>query len=1066
MKKHLGIYTILWALLSLPALGQKGTLVQGYVKDKLSGEALPGANVIEVDSENRFLQGVPTDLNGFYMLKLSSDNAKIRITYVGFKTQLIDVNGRSKINITLEDDSQLQTVVVQEERYTSDGIIAIRDKVSAISQVKLDDLDAMGVASVDQMLQGNISGVDITALGGDPGAGMQIRIRGTATITGDREPLIVLDGMPYDVDIDNSFDFNAADQRDFGALLSISPEDIESIEILKDAASAAIWGSRAANGVIQIKTRRGRKMKPQLRYNFKGSVEQQPDAIPMLSGADYAILQKDARFVAGQKGEFRELNFDKDWELYHNYSQDTDWLDAITQLGANQTHNLSLAGGGEKAKYRVAADYFNQQGTTVGTGLDRISFRANLDYDVSNRLRISTDFAYTRSDNDRTFYGDERAIAYRVMPNMSIYERDTLGNLTGRYFLDDRPNVYQETRKTNENGIYNPVAVIDKGRHKYLENRLRSVFKLNYQMTDYLLLQSSISYDLVNGRTDKFLPAEASTSSWSESGTNFSAEGSSENFSVRTMTKLIYTPNLGVDHDLMVMGQWETTNSDGSTYSAQGGALPSGEFNDPGVAGVISGMGSSTSIGRAMGGLVRTHYKYKDRYIFGGGVRTDASSQFGDGTRWGMFPFASAGWRISEEDFLSEVSWLNELKFRGGFGVNGNPPRGFGHYSIYKTTTPYLGYGGIAPANAKLKNLSWERTYQYNAGVDFHALDNRLHVEMDVYRKETTGLLWDLGTPSSSGVDKIVQNQGGMRNQGIELALRGTPYRDDKWRIDLDFNIAHNVNSVVEVPETFTPESGDMLKNGNYAVRVTKGDPLGGFYGYRFKGVFKDLDAVKAYDKDGNVIIDPNTDKPLRMLMGGSNYAFTAGDAIYDDINHDGVIDESDVVYLGSSNPDYTGGFGFRVSYKGLSVSSRFHYRVGQDIVNRARMNAENMFNRNNQGAATMRRWRFSGDETDMPRAIYDKGFNWLGSDRFVEEGSYLRWKNLSINYRFDRELIKRLNFKDLSVFFTAYNLYTFTDYTGQDPEVPLGADPFFFGVDNSTTPPSRTYTLGLTVIF
>ncbi|BDD10577.1 SusC/RagA family TonB-linked outer membrane protein [Fulvitalea axinellae] len=1052
-------------LWSFSAVAQKGQLVQGYVKDAKTGEGLPGVTVVEVDQEERFVHGVVTDLNGFYMIKLTENNSKLQFTSVGYKRIMQPVNGSSKIDIGMrEENTELEVVTVQGERFTSDGFIAIRDKATAISQVKLDDLDALPVASVDEMLQGQISGVDITAVSGDPGAGMQIRIRGTATINGDREPLIILDGLPYDVQIDNDFDFNSADNRDYGAMLSIAPDDIETVEILKDAASAAIWGAKAANGIIQITTRRGRKMKPQLRYSYKSFVSVQPDPVPMLSGGDYVTLQKEARFNrnAGKTGDnFPELNYDETWEYYYNYSQNTDWLDEITQMGTSGEHNVSLTGGGEKARYRVGLGYFDQEGTTTGTGLQRLTFRSNLDYTVSTRLVVSSDFSYTRSDNQRSYYGNERSLAYRKMPNQSVYEYDTLGVRSDRYFLDPRAEAYQGR------GMYNPVAVLNEARHSYLENRLRSVFRVNYSITDYLTLTSNLSFDLVNGRTKLFMPEAASNAYMNESGINKSSEGSSDIFTTQTLTKLIYTPNLGADHQLTVLGQWQTRESRSSSYSATAGGLPSQYFDDPGAGGGrVNALSSSNGRSRSMGAVLNGHYKWKDRYILGGGARVDASSNFGDGTKWGMFPFASAAWRISEEDFLSEVMWVNDIKIRGSYGVNGRAPSGNSHYSIYKTGSQYMFQPNVYPSNVKLNNLRWEKVVQYNLGFESALFDNRLHMEFDVYRKTSTDLLWTLELPTATGYSALTRNQGGLDNKGIELSLRGEVYKTKDWRVNLQFNISKNINTVEEVPDNFRLERGNLLENGNYATHISEGDPIGGFYGYTYKGVYKRNEDAVVYDKFGEVVIDQNTGKPMRMMMKGSNYVFQGGDAIYGDRNYDGFIDESDVVFLGSSNPEFTGGFGVRVQYKGLSVSSNFHYRVGQDIVNMSRMKSENMYNTDNQSTATMRRWRFPGDDTDIPRAVFSDGYNWLGSDRFVENGSYLRWKNLSFNYRFDKKWLRKYSLSDLSVFFTAYNLYTFTNYTGQDPEVPLGTDPFFFGIDNATTPPSRTYTMGLTVIF
>ncbi|BDD11517.1 SusC/RagA family TonB-linked outer membrane protein (plasmid) [Fulvitalea axinellae] len=1063
MRKFLALCATMFFLALTTAWAQKNTVLQGYIKDKQTGEALPGATIVEVDQEERYLHGVVTDINGFYMIKLAEENARIKVTFVGYKDQMITVNGRSAVDVQMEDDSQqLETVVVQEARYTSDGFIQMRDKVSAVTSIKIDDLEQMGVASVDEMLQGQVSGVDITALSGDPGAGMQIRIRGTATITGDREPLIILDGMPFEVDVNDGFDFNSADSEDYSQLLSISPEDIADIQISKDAQSAAVWGAKAANGIIEITTKRGRKSKPKVRYNYKFFYDVQPDPIPMLNAGDYVTLQKQALFNKEGKSSHsnvNELNYDQDWELYHLYSQETDWLDEITQNAGNQEHSVSIRGGGDKAKYNVSTTYYSQDGTTKNTSYDRLSFRANLDFDVSTRLRISSDFSYSREDNDKLYNKDTRKIARLKMPNQSIYDMDSLGNPTGQYFLDARPDAYYKSD--------NPVALINEATRSSINNILRSTFRLQYSITEQLLLKSNITFDLGKYRENSFLPLAASSKEWNDKATNMSSEKVSESFRSQTLTQLFYYPKLAEGHDASVMGQWSTSDRRTNFFESASGGLPSGSFDDPGVGSELSALKGGTGLEREMAALGRAFYKWNDRYMADFGVRFDASSNFGDNTKWGAFPFGGFGWRISSESFMEKYTWIDDLKVRGTFGVNGRAPKGDSHYSIYKTGSSYNGQGTVYPNNVKLNNLKWERVTQFDLGFEMSLFEGRFYMDFDVYEKKSTDLIWDLAMPTSSGFSVIKQNAGGMTNKGIELAVNTVPYKTKDWTVRVSMNVSRNLNEVDDVPETFSLEKGDMHKNGQYATKVVIGDPIGGFYGYNYRGVYTRTENALVYDRNGEVVIDQLTGQPMRMIMGGgNNYEFQGGDAIYADRNFDGEISENDVVYLGSSNPDLTGGFGFRVTYKNLTVSSNFHFRLGQEIVNEARMYAENMYGKENQSTATMNRWRYEGDETEIPRAVQGLGFNWLGSDRFVEDGSYLRWKTLSVNYSFPKKMLKRYRMDNLSLYATIRNLATFTDYTGQDPEVPLGSGVYAFGIDKSTTPPSRSFTFGLTATF
>ncbi|BDD11964.1 SusC/RagA family TonB-linked outer membrane protein (plasmid) [Fulvitalea axinellae] len=1048
-----------------------GRLVQGTLRDAETGETLIGVTVIEVGENDRSVQGQVTDLNGFFMMKVKSSASKLKFSYIGYKTVTLPID-KDKFEVRLEEDiSKLETVEVTGERYSSDGFIAVRDRVSVSKKVDIKDLDAIMAPSVDEMLQGRISNVDISAVSGDPGSGMRIRIRGTSTITGNAEPMIVVDGVPFRAEIPSDFDFTVADDQGYGALLAIAPSDIASIEILKDAASAAIWGSNAANGVIMITTKRGRKARPTLSYNFNYGITDQPDPIPTLSGVNYTTLQKEAAFnVNGNMkfgNNFKELNYDPTWSEYHNYAQETDWLGAITRTGLKSEHNLSLSGGGDKARYRLGVGYLDDGGTTKNTGFKRVSARANLDYEVTTKLKISTDFSYVRSDRDMTYDSEknntpnERDIAYRKMPNESIWEYDEEGNRTGKYFTPDPFTTYQ--------GLYNPVAQINDAWKNKTENRLGTNFRLRYNILTSLYFEGTLSFSAYSQKLTDFLPKSATGRDWTFSGVNKGSELDKEIYDVQTFSKLIYTPQIGDKHELLVMGQWQTSEFRDAGYASSVSNTPSGLLTDPSGAGRLSGVSNYTGRGRGLGGLTQFSYKYDDRYITQAGFRLDASSKFGSDNRWGAFPFASLGWRVTSEPFLRDkAQWINEFKIRGSFGVNGGEPRdAFLHYSRYKAGDNYLGRGGIFPANTKITNLQWSRTTQYNIGYDFHAFENRLNITMDFYKKRTTDMIFNgLAIPTASGFTSTTQNWGALTNKGVELAIDGTVYKRKDLKVDLMFNIAKNINVIESLPENATLKKGDVYKNGEYATSLVLGDPLGSFYGYRYKGVYKtDEDAV-ARDKNGEVIPDLSTGKPKKMIMGKSNYIFRGGDAMYEDVNKDGVIDELDVVYLGNSEPDVTGGFSVRVFYKGLSLSSFFNYRIGQDVINSARMGLENMYTRDNQAASVMRRWRGPGDDTDIPRAMYNAGYNWLGSDRFVEKASFLRWQNVTLTYTLDRKLLKRIGVTSMRFNVTAYNLMVFTDYTGQDPEVGRGGDPAAPIYDNARTPRGRSVRMGVNVTF
>ncbi|BDD12433.1 SusC/RagA family TonB-linked outer membrane protein (plasmid) [Fulvitalea axinellae] len=1072
-------FLIICLLFSLSsALAQEKVVVKGYVKSA-DGEPLIGVNILEVDAENRFVSGTVTDFNGFYMLKINPA-FRLKFAYVGFKEEFRKVDGQQDVNITMQEEAtQLNVVEVRSERRTSTGI-KLRDVPMAVKKVDLANLDPIGATSADEMLQGEISGVDIIAASGDPGAGMQIRIRGTSTILGNREPLIVVDGIPFETEIDEDFDFASADTREYGAMLSLAPEDIESIEVLKDAASAAMYGSKAANGVLKVITKRGRKAKPTLKYSYKTSFSYQPDPIPMLNGDEYVTLQQEMYF--NDRGNINlglhdVLTTQLGDENYYNYHQDTDWLDEITRTGVMKEHFVSLGGGGEKVRYRTSVSYHQNDGTTTSNSYERLTTKINLDYFISDRLKFITDISYARAYRDDAFYSNIRSIAYKKMPNEAIYEHDAEGNLTGEYFNGDWENPYQ-TFKYNDKDtpFYNPVAMANESSNQLINDRLRSKFTLQYYVLDDLFIRSTINFDLNNNRRNAML-SEAATNqgAWTSDSKNKATSSNSGTFTVGTFTDLFYTPEFAEEkHDLSVNLRWETYEKRATNFSAAAGNLPSDEITNPGADGSAPSVKSSTGEGRDLGGLLNVHYKFDDRYILSGGVRFDASSNFGEKTKWGAFPFGAVAWRIAQEGFLRDVEQIDEFKFRASYGVNGTPPSSGSRYLTYGSDDDrYVDGSGIRPSNVQLRNLSWERLTSWNAGFDFSAFQNRLRMTFEVYGKSSKDLLWQVKLPGSSGFDeeykKYYMNAGEMTNSGVEFDFGVTPIKNKTWILDLKFNIARNLNKVQAVPDNIALEAGNMLKNGEYGRRVDIGRPIGGFYGYRYLGVFPDKESTYARDRDGNRIPDyTGSEDYLRMRMGGTtNYTFQEGDAIYEDINHDGVIDELDVVYLGSSNPDFTGGFSFRLSYKRkLTLSSRFVYRSGQMIVNRGRIDTENMSTRSNQSVATLRRWRKTGDETDIPRTIYNTGYNWLGSDRFVEEGSYLRCNSISLSYRLDKAMLKRLGMSDFKIYATVNRPFTITDYTGQDPEVGLGSGAFYFGEDKGYTPPSRSVVLGASVTF
>ncbi len=1071
-------YYIVFLILMLPLISvfsQVPSVLKGKVIDDETGEALIGVTIIEVNELNRSLNGTVTDLNGNFTLRLSNPDTKVRISYIGFMTEEHTISGQTFLEVDLEEETQLlDEVVVTAEAKKIGGFIPVseRDLTSAVSTVDMKELEEVKVSSVGEMLQGRASNVDITMASGDPGAGMSIRIRGTASISGSNQPLIVVDGVPFEIELDNDFDFSAVTQEQFSGLLNIAPEDILTIQVLKDAAATAVWGSRGANGVLLIETKRGVKGKTTFDYIYKFSILQQPKSIPLLDGDSYSMLMLEGILNSGSTEVPKELAYDKNWEEYHNYSQNTNWLDEITQTGFAHDHNLSLMGGGESALYRFSLGYLDQEGTTKGTHFTRFTSRFNLDYHVSRKLLFSGDLSYTYSDNDLAYRESEenypldfrgvRQLAYIKAPNMSIYDFDPEGNMSDNYFSPGE--------NFQGSGIrwYNPLAMANESTWNRKQYRLRTKFQLKYNILDNLVFQSFVAYDIDNQLENKFLPQNVTGLHWTSTSVNLASGMDLQSSVLETQAQLVHTFLRGSKHKLISMIAFTLSDKKNSWYYGSTSNLPSSYLINYAQPAPIYWIGDGYSQNRMVAFLGFAHYSLLDRYLVQFNIRREGSSRFGYESRWGTFPSISIAYRISSEPFMGSLKFLNDLKFRYSYGVNGNQPSGsYGYFNLYSTGQEYIDMAVVVPTNLQLDNFRWEKNSQVNWGLDLFAFNNYLEFHFDVYSQKSKDLIWeDLKLPSTSGFPEITRNWGSMDNKGWELMFVTDILRRDKLKLDVNFNIAHNENKITEIPENFDFEFGSEANNGQYARRAVAGHPIGSFYGFNYLGVYPtDADAV-ARDGDGNVIYDMAGD-PLYMRYGNADgYRFRGGDAVYQDINYDGLINELDIAKLGDSNPRFLGGFGSKIIWGNFIATLFFHYRLGQDIVNRTKINNENMYYRYNQSVSVLNRWRRQGDITNIPRALYNQGYNWLGSDRFVEDASFVRFKSASISYSF-RDFANRIRLKDLKLHFMVYNLYTWTSYTGVDPEVPMFSnDPFFIGEDKADTPPPMSFIFSINIKF
>ncbi|HPR32844.1 MAG TPA: SusC/RagA family TonB-linked outer membrane protein [Prolixibacteraceae bacterium] len=1057
---------------------QQSVIISGRVTDKVTQEDLAFVNIVEMDKNGRFVSGTVTDVNGNYVLKIRDNKNTVQVSFIGYEKYTFTLGKETQYDIALEPAStSLGEITVEAERVANDGYTKVRDRATAVTSMEFKEMKAEMSTTVEEMLQGRLGNVDITSVSGDPGAGLNIRIRGTSTLNARNNPLIVINGIPYDAEFDETFDIASADVEKFGNLIDVSPEDIESIEVLKDAASTAAWGSKASNGVLMIRTKRGIKSKPIFEYTVKGTVGWEPDPIPMLDGAGYARLITEAHFN-DSRNEFysEEIAFDPEWEEYYNYAQNTDWVKEITRTAMTMQHDFSVRGGGEKTRYNMSVGFFDEEGTTIGNRLQKLNLRSSLDYTLSTKLQFRTDIMYTRYDQDATYDVEDpefskdgkkllRTIAYKRMPNLSIYDRDTNNVFTGEYFTP--PSTLQGTARD----MYNPVAFANLGEHKRIKDNARALFSIRYNITKGLILNSTVTLDIFDMKVDKFLPFKAIGYNYGDDITNRAVNEFSKKSSIYTFNQLIYTPDLGKDHDLSLMTQFDTEETVNRWYKAETSQSASPSLNQPVGDKHLVWFGSSYTQYRSMGLFATASYKLKDKYIMMLGAKYEGNSKFSPESRWGLFPTVSAAWRISEEPFLKFVDFIDDLKIRGSWGQSGNSPRdNYLYFNTYKAGADisYIDMQGVKPGGIELTSLKWETIDQFNLGFSFFGLDNRMNIEFDVYKKKTLDLyLENSGIPNSTGFGSIHLNDGEMENRGIEFMIDYTVIKQKDFEFNFNFNISRNENIVLRLPENYSLEYGDMLQNGNFKINIEPGEPMGGFYGYRFDGVYKDDADAIVRDKEKQPVYSVNSETPMRMIMGGtSGYVFEGGDAKYKDLNFDGKIDELDTEYLGDLNPDFMGGANFRLKYKSLTFNTFFYFKVGQEIINQTRIDTEKMYNYDNQSKATNWRWRRPGDETIMPRALYNKGYNWLGSDRFVEDGSYLRLKTMSLSYTFGKNVCNALKVKDMRIYMTAYNLYTWTMYSGQDPDVAPPSRPDRLPKDNSRTPPSQRVMLGLNVTF
>lgn len=1100
---------IIMVLLCLMTMGASAqiTAVHGTVSDEF-GE-ITGASVCEIDGTGRIIEATVTDLNGNFSMKIRNTKDKIRFSYVGCKSQTLPID-RDEYAVTLKSETNLKEVTVVAKRRVNGGGLSIPEReISFASQsISTKEFEGLGMNTIDEALQGRISGLDIVSMSGNLGSGTTMRLRGSSSISTltNSNPLIVVNGNTWNVDMSN-FDMSSANDEQFAQLLNINPEDIEELTVLKDAAATAIYGSQGANGVIEIKTKRGKRGAPRISYSLRLTGTYQPKGYKLLSGDDYTMLLKEAYFNPEQKdgaANIPEINYDPTFSEYEQYNNNTDWQDAVTQLGLRQNHYVSVTGGGEKASFRIAGGFDNETGSVIKQHLQRFSTRVSLDYFVSERIKISTNFSMTYTKNKRN-YDALLPLAYKKMPNMSIYEQDPVtGENTNRYYqmLQTAPEVFKDDQKK----YVNPVASANLAKNDQRTYDITPEFQINYHLLGLdeehhqLNWEGRVYMNIFNDYVDQMYPSELVTIPWKD-GVNLAYGGSTKNVSFTTKQTLTFIPHFtNKDHSLMMLGRFELTsgNSNGQGTDKYGLSSGTGSVD---AEGMIKSLSSSFAQWRSMYYTFSTHYAYKGRYMFDFSVRVDGTTKFGPDRRWGYFPAVSGRWNIVDEPWMKATNnWLSMLSARVSWGKVGNQPgQDYLYESKYGSTDRYLDMAAMRPLNIRLTDLRWETKATWDIGMDLGLWNDKLVFALEWYDAKTSDMLMkNVRIPSNSGFyTKAYANVGSMRNRGWEFNINTNHLiqAGKKFWVDLNATFANNKNEILTMDENVLKSlNTDFNFDGNRVTlqRVQLHNPFGAIYGFRYKGVYQyqyetflnmtdaeRLDFIAsgktapvAMTAEGKVIYD-DEGEPVRMMYNfsndgtGKNYKFKGGDAMYEDVNNDGNINALDIVYLGSSLPKLTGGFGFNINYNRWKLNAQFNYRIGNKILNLARLDAEAMINNNNQSQAVNYRWRKEGDVTSIPRAMYGKGtnYNTLVSDRFVENGSFLRLNYLQLSYSFDPKFVKKaIGFSGLRFYASANNLFCLTKYTGVDPEIGYGS--YGAATDNGQTPRCKSYTLGITVDF
>ncbi len=1001
--------------------------VTGKVRDAATGESLPGVNILVKGAAG---VGTTTDLEGNYRIAVGPE-ATLVFSFVGYLSSEELVGNKTTLDVALTPDlEQLDEVVV-----IGYGTVKKSDLTGSVSSIKADELKAVPVTSFDQALQGRAAGVQVVQTTGAPGGETNIRIRGTSSVAASSEPLYVIDGMLINSNGDE-MSIGGRGPR-IGALSTINPNDIESIEVLKDASATAIYGSRGANGVVLITTKKGKAGKGTINFESYYGVQEVANKLDLLNAAQFAELVNDANINAGRMPVY--LNPDR-------LGEGTDWQEELFQSAPIANYQISFTGGTDKTRYAVSGGYFTQDGIVIGSDFDRYSFRVNLDTDITNRLTIGSNLSYNRLSSNGVLTGPGTIVPGVITNALQFNPLEPVYN-------PDEPLGYTYEHKLKA-GIANPVAEAREYESTTNTSRILGNFSAQYKIIEGLSLRSSLGIDGLSTKSNTFGPDGLKRT-----------EGSKGEASVSTLEALTWLNTNTIDfnkdinerHSINVLAGFELQKFRNESLGAFafGFSDPRTGWHNLGAASNPQNPGNGELDWSMLSYLGRINYSLNNKYLITLSGRIDGSSKFAEGNKYGYFPSGAVAWKVIEEPFMQNIDFIYDLKLRASYGWTGNqsiPPYGslalitpFGE-GVFNSGSGSVVYRGQEPLSYPNRGLKWETTQQTSLGLDLAILKGRIEFTAEAYHKNTVDLLLQTPIPYTSGFGSTLLNVGNVQNRGFDLSVNSANLSGKLgWNTSLNFSINRN-----EITNLAREEDINLGFGGNI---LREGEPIGTFFGYEFDGIFQ---------SDAEAAASP-------VIVGQQP---AAGDRRYRDISgpegvSDGIINDFDRTIIGSAQPDFTWGLNNEVSYRNFTLSFFFQGSQGNEMANMNLINLENVNGQQNVLAeAGLNRWTPENPSNRYARALATATDN-VFSSRFIEDASYVRLKNLTLGYTLPASLLGRIKVSNLRIYASATNLWTLTDYSGYDPEGnAYGYTTNLVGVDDGNYPQSKTYLLGINLGF